>query len=476
VKGQRIKKRKRPKAKRQGSTATLSEAKAIDPPVLPFPIDVFPPPLRQYVEETAESMGVPPDFIAVPMLSFLGAAIGTTRQIEIRPEWNEYPTVWTSVVGNSGVAKSPGLKRAADPTFEYQRRLDKEYKREYAAFKRAKKERPDREITPPQMMQVFTTDSTVEALADILLQNPTGIVLYQDELAGWVRQFNQYKGKSGADRQNWSSIWNSSPVMINRRSRKQPLHLERPFVCVTGAIPPDVLPDLADERGREDGFIQRILFSYPEAKAQPWSDAELDPGNIKAYRDVVEKLFALREESLFDGQTHSRKFSRQGLETFKKFYNGLVEEMNDDDFPYELRAAWAKMKSYCARLALILHIVQLATDSARQQNVTSASVEKAIRLIEYFKSHTRKVYARLRTSDLDRRVAKLVLWIKTNGGEASVRDVVTAKVARCKNSDDVGTLFKEIKGQGWGTIQGRMPERGGRVSTVLVLQSANDQM
>ena len=58
---------------------------------LAFPLDALPITIRRFVEETAEALPCPPDFIAIPTITGAGAAIGTRRFIEVKKEWKEYP-------------------------------------------------------------------------------------------------------------------------------------------------------------------------------------------------------------------------------------------------------------------------------------------------------------------------------------------------------------------------------------------------
>src|SRR5262249_51530796 len=49
-----------------------------------FPVDVFPVPLRAFVREAAAALACPADYIAVPLLTLAGAAIGAARELEIK--------------------------------------------------------------------------------------------------------------------------------------------------------------------------------------------------------------------------------------------------------------------------------------------------------------------------------------------------------------------------------------------------------
>jgi Protein of unknown function (DUF3987) len=92
-------------------------------PALPFPVEVFPSPLRRFIWEVAEALPCPADFVGVPLLAVLGAAIGTSRVLEVKPGWREGPRLFTAVVADPGSKKSPALALVMQPVRERQQRL-----------------------------------------------------------------------------------------------------------------------------------------------------------------------------------------------------------------------------------------------------------------------------------------------------------------------------------------------------------------
>jgi hypothetical protein len=262
-------------------------------PALPFPVEVLPQPLARFVHEVAEALPCPPDFVGVPMLALLGCAIGTSRVLRVKPGWLEGPRLYTAVVADTGTKKSPALRLAAWPFYERQRKLlepslptqglEVEDDTSVVAPPTGAHILPDKpkqasiatpsaddRSSPPQL---YTTDATLEALVVLLAQNPRGIALIQDELAAWVGAMNQYRGGKGADRQRFLSFWNGAPVIVNRKSRQEPIVLDNPFVGVAGCIAQDTLEELSAARGRDDGFIHRILFAYPDPMLVRWTEA-----------------------------------------------------------------------------------------------------------------------------------------------------------------------------------------------------------
>ena len=137
------------------------------------------------------------------------------------------------------------------------------YKVELAAWEGGKK--ADRGPRPeaPIFRHVVTTDATTEALAPMLLHSK-GLLLFKDELTGWVRGMDQYRsGGKGADRQHYLSMWSRSLIKVDRKSSAEPIIVQRPLLSVFGGIQPDLLPDLADSAQREDGFVDRAALELP---------------------------------------------------------------------------------------------------------------------------------------------------------------------------------------------------------------------
>lgn len=105
-------------------------------------------------------------------------------------------------------------------------------------------------------------------------------------------------------------------------------------------------------------------------------------------------------------------FTDDGRETFIEWVNSHHKELTDPLFPENLRGPWAKMEGYCARLALILQECRYVAGEASSEEMDEISVENAAALIDYFKSHARKVYSRLHVTREDKQ-AELALALLT---------------------------------------------------------------
>ncbi len=247
-----------------------------------------------------------------------------------------------------------------------------------------------------------------EAHIERLGENPRGLLSSNDELSGWVRQMDQYKsGDKGTDRQFWLSAWSNSFVSVDRKGRKEPLMVYRPFVAVAGGIQPGILSEL--KNNREDGLLDRFLFGYPDLMPTRWSDKEISEASRTAYKEIYDELYGLEMDTDENGSPDPihATFDAPAKQLFVEAFDSLCEEMEQPGFPSHLKGPWSKMKGYLARLSLIVCMTYVVEPRNRRYGedfygvmknnpmISERHVRAAVELLDYFKAHTRKVYAKL---------------------------------------------------------------------------------
>jgi hypothetical protein len=153
---------------------------------------------------------------------------------------------------------------------------------------------------------------------------------------------------------------------------------------------------------------------------------------------------------------------------FQSWANEHYAEMESG--PVNLRGPWAKLVTYCARFALILHLASNVGQRTVASVVEAESVSRAIALATYFKSHTRRVYSHLFASPKERQINAAVEWLKRRSGQsASQRELVTFKVGGIRTSQDGSALFKILEQNGLGRIEQFTPAHGGPTSIRFTL-------
>jgi DNA polymerase-1 len=403
------------------------------PEAPPFPLDVFPDVLQRFISEAAAALPSPPDYLAVPLLGMAGGMIGASRAVAIKNKHVQRAVLYTGVVGPPGSAKTPALEAVTEPIGDVEEQLQAKYEAELAQYERDKEEyeqgkkeakakhQPQPEKPKAPVLQRYTVDDcTVEVLVPILKENPRGVVQVCDELVAWVQRMNCYReGGKGADRQFYLSAWSGKDYVNDRKTDrdagKPPVRLRRPFVGVVGGLVPDNLPILRGDRARQritqDGHLDRLLLSYPkepEATGENWADISEEATRVLA--NVFARLAQLQMVPYQNGpvvlgwRPYLVRLSPKAKDVWQRFTQQLADDRNAEDFPPHLRGPWAKFRGYCGRLALIVHFLRWACGDFEDDraDVDEVSMSRAVKLIDYFKGHARKVYGLL---DADPRVA-----------------------------------------------------------------------
>ena len=393
------------------------------PPAPPFPTEALPATLGDFVLDAARSLGCPVDYLGLACLGIASGAIGRSVAIAIKDGWVESACLYAAIVGDPGMTKTPALAVAAKPLWGITEDLIREYREAIAAA-------PD-DDDPPPPRRLAVDDTTVEALAPILQDNPRGLVMLRDELTAWVSGLNQYKGGKGSDRQFFLSAWSGSPVVVDRkRNEGIPLHIPRPFLSVVGALTPAMLTELSETKNRDDGFLDRLLFVSPEPVKLRWTTEGLCPAATGEWDAAVRRLWSRGLIPGHDGRPRPfvARLTGPATNAFGLWFDKHCEEAESPNLPPHLRGPWAKFRAYCGRLSLICCLLRGAYerdwDGDCYLEIDEGSVADGIVLTEYFKSHTRRVRALLRGAGEDNEDARaMVKWFNHSGREVfSERD------------------------------------------------------
>ena len=415
------------------------EAPAV-PAFTPFPADVLPEPIRGFVTEAAKAIGCDASYIALPLLSGLASAIGNTHRIALKRGWTEPAIVWTAIVGDSGTAKSPALELGLRPIRKRQHDAMKEHaeamkqhadalamhERDAAHWKKSKSDTPPpAKPEAPIADRCWTDDATTEALAVLLQQNPRGLLMVRDELAGWFN-FDRYAGgKGGGDAAKWLEMFGGRPMVVDRKTGGT-LYVPRAAVSIAGGIQPETLRRALGQEHRDNGLAARLLLTCPPRKPKRWTEADVNATTEAAVALVFDRLFGLTPETDDDGDERPRlvTLADDGKRAWVTFYNehaGEQVNLSGDE-----AAAWSKLEGYAARLALVVHLTRWAAGDATLRDparVDEASIAAGVVLARWFGDEARRVYAILGESDEGRESRRLVEWIDRKGGTATVRDL-----------------------------------------------------
>lgn len=468
---------------REIDRSLLDDARCAAPP---FPVQLLPPAWERWAIATAQAAGTPVDYVAQGLFAAVAALCGAGVLARVMPTWSEPLVLWQALVGLPSSGKTPALAAVRRPLAQIEDRLrarDPERRAQHAtSVERARlmaeqwQERCAEAVaagepTPAkpaeaEFTETFTptqlvvADSTMEALADVVAGNPRGVILWRDELAAWIANLNRY-ANGGSDRAQWLEAWSASGVTINRRSRANPLHLEKFPISVVGTIQPDRIAEAFS--GGDDGMAARFLFSWPDA---PHYTPLMERG-IADNDAALAMLARIADTAGSPGNPRLLVFDELALHAFDHFMRAQHAETQAME---GLEAGWlGKGPGTVARLAAIL---MLLSWSEYESPVPPATIDRerighAIGLwTRYFKPHARAVFNQAGRTDRDRQARRAVRWLRASGFEEVSREQIRCEALSysvdAEGADKViarleqGGILRRV------TVEGRRPGRPSR--------------
>jgi len=273
------------------------------------------------------------------------------------------------------------------------------------------------------------SETTVEAVAARLEENPRGLIVARDELAAWIGGFDMYRGGRGGDAQKWIEMHGARPLIVDRKSGDQrTLCVANAAVSVTGGIQPEILRDLLGREHFSNGLASRLLMAMPPGKPKKWTEAVVQPTTADRLADVFRRLRSVR-----GGMGDDERFSpidiplspearKVWIEFYERHAVRQAEAATD-----ALAASFAKIEGYAARFALCFHCIRhLAELDDRVGEVGAESMRAGIQAAEWFGDEQDRVYALLCESSEIAERRELLEIIRGKGGRITTRDLMQA--------------------------------------------------
>lgn len=410
------------------------EGSAMLPSPAPFPSGVFPAKIEEALNGAASAFTVPLAVPAMTFLAVLGASIGRTRGLEVKPGWVIHPNLYCALVARSGMGKSPCTNAILKPIHEREHTAFQEYQEALAmhdlkmrewqsAFTKAQRsnqELPDKP-TLPHWSQIYVEDSTTQAVGAILQNNPRGVLWYRDELSGVLSDLGRYDSKGGdaGDKARLLSAYDCGAWKVSR-STKDGLHIPHACVSIFGTVQPGLLPALFKQRDAISGFLPRFLFIRCEQTDPPLWSTESFGGDqaslIHGYVDQALQLAFASEET-----PHIIELSPQASKYAISWYNNQVLAYWYQPALEQFEALAPKLRGVFFKLTLIMHILESwSQDQSELQAVALSTMQRTADLMEWIQEQQRQVWMLLSSgsafeevSTLERRVAKAVIELAT---------------------------------------------------------------
>ena len=259
-------------------------------------------------------------------------------------------------------------------------------------YTRAKKEERGLPPKKPLRTQYYLDESTVEALADALEQNPRGVMWRVDELSGLLSSFDKYSsGKEGGTRARLLSAYDCQSWKSNRRNEERNLHIPAACVSIFGGLQPGMMRKSFDGSDEDSGFLPRFMFIRAEReRASLWSEETLSPASYGLLRGIAEHLsgFGLNVDERGEGKPCPVSLSSGAKALYVKWYNDLAREDWTLFAEGTVNAVRQKLKGLAPRLCLLLHCLDAAISGGDGLNlIPEDTMRRALLLAEWVKEN-----------------------------------------------------------------------------------------
>jgi len=485
-----------------------------DPETLPsalesvpdFEPELLPAPLRAWVLDIAERTQCPIDFVAVGAIISAASVVG--RRIGIYPkaydDWLTVPNLWGVAVGPPGIMKTPALEASMRPLYRLVANAKAAHKEAMPKYESLKVEteirrnmlKKDLELAiksdgntdgirraleaatvspPPTEHRYLVNDATVEKLGELLNQNPNGLLLYRDELLGFLRMMEREGHQN--DRAFYCEAWAGTTARYTYdRIGRGTIDINTPCLCILGGMTPGPLQTYlrAVFRGgvSDDGFFQRFqLAVYPNIvgrwkKVDRWPDTEakarasrlfrglaaLDAETVSAHRASTDDIPALR-------------FTSDAQVVFDEWQARLENRLRSPEEHPVLVSHLSKYRSLLPSLGLLFHLMDCA-DRGTGGPVQLEPAKLAVEWCTYLEAHARRIYQ----SVTDRvAVTAAVLAAKLKAGKLAspfrARDVYRAGWTGLMEKDDILSAVDLLERLHWLRSAAVQTSDGGRPTT-----------
>ena len=359
-----------------------------------FPIDVFPNEIQTIVKELDRVYGFTYELTSPAMLFALSVAIGNTYYVEAKEGWADSASLYIVLIGNAGSGKTHAIKWFVNPLQKYDAKFKKQYDDELLKFKR------EEGLERPNPKQILVQDITLEGLIGVHQNNPRGIGVYVDELGTWIEKFNAYRS-GGGDKQNWISIWSNTQVSVNRKTNNEYVRIETPFVSVIGGVQRETFNTYLGNLKGHDGFTDRLFMVNAIVPYKAFDDSKLDDDYKNKWGAIIDTIYNYPQNFDTNGSVRPNLIglSEEASEHFQKWDNENAINVNSGKADKQLVP---KARTQAFRFALILEILYCSVHNVEPKQISGASMNKGIRLADYYVSQQLDVRLFANSSPIDK--------------------------------------------------------------------------
>ncbi len=392
--------------------------------VVEFNSKLLPDRVSPYVVDVVDRMNKAPiSFAGTSALVVLSSAIG--RRVGVRPklydDWTVVPNLWGMLVAPPSIKKSPIYTELLKPLMKAEMAEVEKFNEEMAIYKgeliaydiglkqyKDKLKKGEEEASLPEAPEIPTrvryiiNDATIEKVAELMVENPLGLILTLDELQGFFSNLNK-AGRDG-DMAFWLEAFNGNGSKNIDRIGRGSFFVPHVCASIFGTIQPDVISELIFKTNSGasggNGLLQRFQLiatvldsNFEYVDRQPNYIARDEYTSLVTDLINADPLKHGAERDKFNEETIFYRFSKGANAVFKAWTTNLHKKINDES---EHNPAFAshlgKFDGLFTSLALILFYSDRVSGVTTEDTIPEEYAVKAEELCAFYESQARSLY------------------------------------------------------------------------------------
>ncbi|MFK7826136.1 MAG: DUF3987 domain-containing protein [Oligoflexales bacterium] len=474
---------------------------------------MLPDVLRNWCVDIADRMQVPLEFVAGPSIVAIAAMIG--RKIVVCPksedDWQIVPNLWGCLIAPPGSMKSPAMSavlkpiqqlavKAREDFLSENKRIQSEKvvaKAEIDALKDALKsavKQGNQTIVEEKKQQLtdavkafddqfeivskrfMMNDPTIEKLLTILEENPQGLLLYRDELGGWIE--TMYKSGREGDREFFLESWNGdTPYSMDRVGRGS-VFVDGLCLSVLGGLQPkkfeSYVSSVVKGGKSDDGLLQRFqILLFPDKK-RTWKRIDRKPNSeaVKNIDEIFEKIAQIPNPKREDGQVNRFyvRFSGSAQVLFNNWMENHENRLLRSMMSHLLESHLSKYRSLMPSLALIFSVIDsFGRGDSLPLAIDENATKRAIEWCSFLEKHARKSYGDFLEPET---VSGRLLLRKIQSGAVKdydrCRDIYRHGWKGLASLDELSAAIQRLSEHGWVRTEMLSPPTGRRYEVLRI--------
>lgn len=393
--------------------------------VCPWDASLFPDIIGLRAEQIALTQGIEPGAFALAALCACSGAVDhrfSVRVLENNNEWIEHPRIWFLLIASSSYSKTSIISKACSPLKKIEHALSianqkirEQYLNEKAAWEKEKNKSKDEPPKPPKYPRAMADDATIEALSEIIKDNPQGILVEKDEMGSFFAALDKVSGGTqNPQKRDWIQGYDGKPRSIDRIQRGS-IYCENWSFSILGATQYDSMRRNFKTMP-EDGMIARFI-PFCAGSQQLGEDTAIDTRVEKAYDALVKILHGFKGAAF-----EPFRFTAKGYFLLKRAQVELFKLRNNHATESNAIAHLGKMSGLIPRLCCLYHLIGAASNERiPAREISDDVVEQVIRLVQrMIIPHVMRMYASCVESKKVAGVEKVIEFINKYVNEYGV--------------------------------------------------------